>query len=203
MKKSFELEDTFRNLNHIPRSEIQKRKTYNAITQTSRPNTDLNVIFTQCTGFFLTLAMVLVSAVFLFTQMQDSVQGQLKQPEEFLYASEVVVTYVTKSVSDDSFGLESNVTRKGVAIVENPAWMKTVSMAVNSKKTEVNAPAMKDAFDVLLVYNNKKPDKCKLWISKNEVYIQPMKDRSVYKIESSEAGFIIRMIEDMEKQVRF
>ena len=66
-----------------------------------------------------------------------------------------------------------------------------------------NAPEMEGAYDLLLIYEGRKPDKCKLWINEENVYIKRVKEQRVYKVEASKAAKVIAMIEDMEKQVQF
>ncbi len=76
MRKSFELEDGFRHLNKIPRSEIQKRKTYNTIIQT--PSTDRHIfsMVKNWTGGFLTLVLILACTAFLFNEIKAPAQDR-------------------------------------------------------------------------------------------------------------------------------
>ncbi|RSD28270.1 hypothetical protein [Mesobacillus subterraneus] len=205
MKKSFELEDSFRSLNHIPRSEIQKRKTYNTILQASKNPKRYRYIFSHWTGVFLTFAMILACTAFLLVQVLNPAYGEqtAAKPAELLTASDIVVTYMTKSVSGDIFSLQSNLTRKGVSIIDDPVWMKTMNDAVNSRKAETNAPVMGDSYDLLLFYDNRKPDKCKLWVHNGEVYLKRIKETKVYKIDSGKSVFVTNLIDKIEKQAAF
>lgn len=204
MKKSFELEDHFKSLNQIPRSEIQKRKTYNTILQSGRKQRP-NQYFANWTGNLLTIVMILVCGAYLLTEIQVPVQNGLAalHTPEIAAESEVVITYLTKSDSADHFNLHSNLTRKGISIVDEPGWLKIMNATVNGENNVENAPKMVGAYDLLLIYEGKKPDKCKVWISKDHVYIKRMKENKVYKVEESQSAKVIAMIDDMEKQVQF
>jgi hypothetical protein len=205
LKKSFELEDSFRNLSQIPRSEIQKRKTYNSIVQTGRPDRPIGYIARNWTGSLLTIVMILVCAAYLLTEIKSPSQEGLAalNPAELFASSEIVITYLTKSDSPEQFNLHSNLTRKGISIIDDPGWLEIMNITVNGRNNVENAPEMERAYDLLLIYEGKKPDKCKLWISKNNVYIKRMKEQKVYKVEESKAAQMVLMIEDMEKQVQF
>lgn len=205
MKKSFELEDSFRSLSHIPRSEIQKRKTYNTIVQTGRPEGPVHYIVRNWTGILLTFVMVIVCATYLLAEIKNPSQEGVAAPNtsEIFAASEIVITYLTKSDSVDHFNLHANLTRKGVSIIDDPSWLGIMNGTVNGRKIVKNAPVMGDAYDLLLIYEGRKPDKCKLWISGENVYIKRMKDQRVYKVEANKTSKVIAMIEDMEKQVQF
>ncbi|MBT2683653.1 hypothetical protein [Bacillus sp. ISL-37] len=205
MKKSFELEDSFRSLSQIPRSEIQKRKTYNSIVQTGRPDRPIGYIARNWTGSLLTIVMILVCAAYLLTEIESPSQEGLAalNPAELFASSEIVITYLTKSDSPEQFNLHSNLTRKGISIIDDPGWLEIMNRSVNGRNIVKDAPEMERAYDLLLIYEGKKPDKCKVWISKNNVYIKRMKEQNVYKVEESKAAQVVLMIEDMEKQVQF
>ncbi|WP_226644345.1 hypothetical protein [Mesobacillus subterraneus] len=204
MKKSFELEDHFKSLNQIPRSEIQKRKTYNTILQSGRKQRP-NQSFANWTGNLLTIVMILVCGAYLLTEIQAPAQdgSAAFHSSEIVAESEVVITYLTKSDSADHFNLHSNLTRKGILIVDEPGWLEIMKSTVNGQNNVKDAPEMKSAYDLLLIYEGKKPDKCKVWINKNQVYIKRLKENKVYKVEESQAAKVIAMIDDMEKQVQF
>jgi hypothetical protein len=204
LKKSFELEDAFRSLNQIPRSEIQKRKTYNTILQSGRKQMP-NQCLANWTGSLLTVVMILVCGVYLLTEIQAPARNGLAalHSAEIAAESEVVITYLTKSDSADHFNLHSNLTRKGISIIDEPGWLEIMNTTVNGRTPVKNPPEMEEAYDLLLIYEGKKPDKCKVWISKDHVYIKRMKENKVYKVEDSQSDKVIAMIDDMEKQVQF
>ncbi|WP_102261959.1 hypothetical protein [Mesobacillus jeotgali] len=205
MKKSFELEDSFRGLSQIPRSEIQKRKTYKTIIQTVRPDMPIGYIARNWTGRLLTIVMILVCAAFLLTEINSPSQEGVAalNPAELFASSEIVITYLTKSDSPEQFNLHSNLTRKGVSIIDEQGWLEIVNNTVNGRNTVKNAPEMENAFDLLLIYEGRKPDQCKLWVNEENVYIKRVKDQRVYKVEANKADKVIAMIQDMEKQVQF
>ncbi|MBS8263193.1 hypothetical protein DYI25_01930 [Mesobacillus boroniphilus] len=205
MKKSFELEGSFRRLSQIPRSEIQKRKTYNSIIQTGRPERPIRYILRNWTGSLLTFVMILVCAAYLLTVIKSPSHEGLAalNPSEVFAESEIVITYFTKSDSADHFNLHSNLTRKGISIIDEPSWLGIMNKTVNGLNNVKNAPEMEGAYDLLLIYEGRKPDKCKLWVNDNNVYIKRLKEQRVYKVEASKAAKVIAMIEDMEKQVQF
>jgi hypothetical protein len=205
LKKSFELEDSFRSLSQIPRSEIQKRKTYNTIVQTGRPESPTRYIARNWTGMLLTIAMVLVCSAYLLTEIKTPSQKGLAalNPTEILASSEIVITYLTKSDSAEQFNLHSNLTRKGVSIIDEPGWLEVMNGTVNGRNVVKNAPEMENTYDLLLIYEARKPDQCKLWIIDENVYVKRTKEQKVYKVEANKAAMVITMIEDMEKQVQF
>jgi hypothetical protein len=205
LKKSFELEESFRRLSQIPRSEIQKRKTFNTIVQTGRADRPIGYIARNWTGSFLTIVMILVCTAYLLTEIKNPSQEGVAalNPAELFTSSEIVITYLTKSDSPEQFNLHSNLTRKGVSIIDNPGWLEIVNKTVNGRNNVKNPPEMENSFDLLLIYEGRKPDQCKLWINEENVYIKRVKEQRVYKIEASKAAKVIAMIQDMEKQVQF
>lgn len=205
MKKSFELEDSFMSLNHIPRSEIQKRKTYKTIVQTGRQASPIHYIARNWAGGLLTFVMILVCAAYLAAEIKSPYQDGIAaiKPAEVFVPSEIVITYLTKSDSADHFNLHANLTRKGVSIIDEPSWLGVMNGTVNGHKSVKNAPEMVGEYDLLLIYEGRKPDKCKLWISEENIYIKRLKEQPVYKVDKSKAAKVIAMIEDMEKQVQF
>jgi hypothetical protein len=205
LKKSFELEDSFKSLSHIPRSEIQKRKTYNTIVRIGRPDRPVHYIARNWTGSLLTFVMILVCSAYLLTEIKNPSQegAAALNTAEIYAASEIVITYLTKSDSADHFNLHANLTRKGVSIIDEASWLATMNETINGRNSVKNAPDLEDGYDLLLIYEGRKPDKCKLWISEGNVYIHRMKEQRVYKVEASKAGKVISMIEDMEKQIQF
>jgi hypothetical protein len=205
LKKSFELEDSFSNLSKIPRSEIQKRKTYNAIIQAGRQERPFQYIARNWTGNLLTFVMILVCSVYLIGEIKSPAQEGLAalEPAEIFAGSEIVITYLTKSDSAEHFNLHSNLTRKGVSIIEEPGWLGILNQTVNGQNQAKNVPEMEGEYDLLLIYDGRKPDKCKLWIKDENVFIKRVKEQRVYKVEKSKAARVINMIEDMEKQVQF
>lgn len=205
MRKSFELEDSFRSLNHLPRSQTQKRKTYNHIMQTSKPKKQFNNLFGNWTGVILTFAMVLICSAFLYTQISNPVHSEQSalKPADQVAADEVVQTYLAKADSEHYFSLNSNLTRKGVVIIEDPAWRKTIKEALKSRAAVAQVPATEKAFDILIVFEGSKSAKYKLSISGDEVFIKQFNDEKNYRIATNQASLIINAIKDMEKQVHF
>lgn len=205
MKKSFELEDSFKSLNHIPRSEIQKRKTFNSIVRTGRPERRVHYIARNWTGSLLTFVMILVCSAYLLTEIKNPSQegAAALNTSELFPASEIVITYLTNSDSAEHFNLHANLTRKGISIIDEPSWLSTMNETINGRNSVENAPEMENGYDLLLIYEGRKPDKCKLWINEGNVFIQRMKEQRVYKVEASKAVKVIAMIEDMEKQIQF
>jgi hypothetical protein len=205
LKKSFELEDSFRRLSQIPRSEIQKRKTYNTIIQTERPDRPIGYISRNWIGSLLTIVMILVCTAYLLTEIKNPSQQGLAaiNPAELFTSSEIVITYLTKSDSAEQFNLHSNLTRTGVSIIDEPGWLEIVNQTVNGRNNVKNSPKIENAFDLLLIYEGRKPDQCKLWINGEEVYIKRVKEQRVYKVEAGKAAKVVAMIKDMEKQVQF
>ncbi|WLR53738.1 hypothetical protein LC048_14565 [Mesobacillus subterraneus] len=205
MKKSFEIKDSFRSLSQIPRSEIQKRKTYNSILQTGRPNQSISYIARNWSGRLLTLVMILVCSAYLLTEIKSQSPEGLAaiNPAELLAPSEIVITYLTKSIPSEPFNLHSNLTRKGVSIIDDQGWLEIMNRTVNGRNPVKNAGEMENTFDLLLIYEGRKPDKCKLWVNDGNVYIKRVKEQRIYKVEASNTAKVIAMIEDMEKQVQF
>lgn len=205
MKKSFELEDSFRNLNQIPRSELQKRKTFNTIIQTGRTERSAHFIARNWTGNLLTMVMVLVCAAYLIAEIKSlsPEQTTAHNTSEIISPGEIVITYLTKSDSDNHFNLQSNLTRKGVSIIDEPVWLATMNRTINGRNIVKKAQDPEGTYDILLIYEGRKPDKCKLWISENNVYIKRVREKRVYQVEAHKAAKVIAMIEDMEKQVQF
>ena len=164
-----------------------------------------NQCLANWTGSLLTVVMILVCGVYLLTEIQAPARNGLAalHSAEIAAESEVVITYLTKSDSADHFNLHSNLTRKGISIIDEPGWLEIMNTTVNGRTHVKNPPEMEEAYDLLLIYEGKKPDKCKVWISKDHVYIKRMKENKVYKVEDSQSDKVIAMIDDMEKQVQF
>lgn len=205
MKKSFELEDSFRSLNHIPRSEIQKRKTYNNILETGRPKKQSPDFFRSWAGTLLTITMLLVSSSFLYIQIINPANSQQSsvKPVDHFAAGKVVRTYLTESDSDHYFTLQSNLTRPGVTILDDEIWMGNINEALTGMTAVPKAPSGKVLYDFLIIFEGREPAECKIWISEREVYIKELRDEQVYKVDPRQAGMIIKTVEDIEKRVQF
>ncbi|MGA9225617.1 MAG: hypothetical protein WB217_04665 [Mesobacillus sp.] len=205
MKRSFELEDSFRSLNHIPRSEIQKRKTYNNIVEKGSPNKQSKDFFRSWASSILTITMLLVSSSFLYIQIINplNIQQSSVKPVDHFAAGEVVRTYLSKSDSDHYFTLKSNPTRVGVTILDDEIWMGNINEALNRMTEVPNAPTGKNIYDFLIVFEGREPAECKLWINERELYIKELKGEQVFKVDAEQAGMIIKTVEDIEKRVRF
>ena len=205
MKKSFELEDSFRSLNHIPRSDIQKRKTYNNIVETGRPKKQSQDFFRSWAGSILTITMLLVSAAFLYIQIINPANSQQSsvKPADHFAAGKVVRTYLNKSDSDHYFTLQSNPTRPGVTILDDEIWMGNINEALTGMTAVPKAPSGKNLYDFLIIFEGREPAKCKLWINERELYIKELKGEQVFKVDAGPAGMIIKTVEDIEKRVRF
>ncbi|GAE47985.1 hypothetical protein JCM21738_5034 [Mesobacillus boroniphilus JCM 21738] len=149
--------------------------------------------------------MIIVCTAYLLAEIKNPSQegAAALHTAEIFAASEIVITYLTRSDSAEQFNLHSNLTRKGVSIIDEPGWLEIVNKTVNGRTNVKNAPKMENAFDLLLIYEGRKPDKCKLWVNDENVYIKRVKEQRVYKVETSKAVRINDMIEDMEKQVQF
>ncbi|MEH7442919.1 hypothetical protein V7201_11495 [Bacillus sp. JJ1122] len=204
MKKSFELEDSFRSLNHIPRSDTQKRKTYNDILDTGRPKKESPHFFRSWTGSILTITMLLISSTFLYMQIitpSISQQSSVKPADHFA-AGKVVRTYLNKS-DPHYFTLQTNLTRPGITILDDEVWMGNINEALIRMTAVPNAPTGKNIYDFLIVFEGREPAECKLWVNERQVYIKELKSEQVFKIESGQARMIIKTIEDIEKRVQF
>jgi hypothetical protein len=205
LKKSFELEDSFRSLNHIPRSDFQKRNTFNNILDNGRTKKKSQEFFRSWAGSILTITMLLISSSFLYSQIINPANSQQSsvKPGDYFAAGKVVRTYLKKSDSDHYFTLQTNLTRPGITIMDDEIWMGTINEALNRMTAEPNAPTGKNIYDFLIVFEGREPAECKLWIYEREVYIKQLKSEQVFKIETGQAGMIIKTVEDIEKRVRF
>lgn len=204
MKKSFELEDSFRSLNHIPRSDTQKRKTYNNILDTGRPKKESQEFFRSWAGSILTITMLLISSTFMYMQIispANSQQSSVKPADHFA-GGKVVRTYLNKS-DPHYFTLKTNLTRPGITILDDKNWMGNINEALTRMTAVANAPTGKIIYDFLIVFEGREPAECKLWINEGEVYIKELNSEQVFKIDTGQAGMMIKTMEDIEKRVRF
>lgn len=205
MKKSFELEDSFTSLNHIPRSQIQKRKTYNHILRSAEPKRQFRLLFGNWAGIFLTIIMLLVGSGFLYTQIVNPALSKQasNKPADHFAAGKVVMTYLTKSDSEYYFNLKTNVTRPGITILDEEAWMKNINEALNGMAAEEQAPSGEALYDFLVIFEGREPAEFKLWVNENYVYLKHFENGKVYKIDSGQAKLIINTIHNIEEQVYF
>ncbi|WP_139378347.1 hypothetical protein [Mesobacillus jeotgali] len=151
------------------------------------------------------MVLILACTAFLFNEIKAPAQDRQTalEPPQVLEASVPVITYLAKSDSAEHFSLHSNLTRKGVSIIDEPNWMESLNRTVNGRNRVEDQPAIEKGYDLLLIYENRKPVKCKLWIHEDNVYMKSLKDKQVFKMEEEKAQMIISMILDMEKQVQF
>lgn len=157
------------------------------------------------TGGLLTFVMILACVTFLYTEIQTPAKGEQSvfKTAELFTSSSIVITYLARSDSPEQFSLHSNLTRKGVSIIDEAEWLETLNNTVNGQTTVKNAPAIQGAYDLLLIYENRKPDQCKLWVHDGNVYIKKMKERRAYKMKSDQTAKFINRIEEMEELVNF
>jgi hypothetical protein len=205
LKKSFELEDSFKSLNHIPRSQIQKRKTFNNIVQNGRPKKQFHEFLMNWTSVLLTVTMLMITTGFLYTQIINpiAIQQSAVKPADQFTGGTVVRTYLTKSSSAHYFTLQNNLTRPGITILDNKIWMATINDALIGMAAVTNPPTGKTIYDFLVLFEGREPAECKLWINESEVYIKQLNNGQVYKVDSKDADMIIKKVEDIEKRVLF
>jgi hypothetical protein len=205
LKKSFELEDSFKSLNHIPRSEIQKRKTFHNIIQNGRPKKNFHEFLVNWTSVLLTVTMLLISSGFLYTQIINpvNIQQSAVEPADHFTGGTVVRTYLTKSKSENYFTLQNNLTRPGITILEDKIWMSAINDTLIGMAAVTNPPKGKVLYDFLVLFEGREPAECKLWIYESEVYIMQLENEQVYKVDSQDADLIIKTVEDIEKRVLF
>jgi hypothetical protein len=206
LKKSFELEDTFRSLNHIPRSQFSKRKTYHAIIQQNKPPSPYRALAHNWSGLLLTFAMLIFCISFLYTQIVSpagSHQSSVK-PADSITAGDVIMTYVSRSDSDHYFSLKtSNLTMPGILGFKDQEWMETLNKAlIGMEETSVKLSG-KAAFDLLVIFEGREPAKLKLWVSGNDLYVKQFNSSIIFKIKSVQAQKMINTLSYLQKQVQF
>ncbi|WP_210366248.1 hypothetical protein [Bacillus sp. REN3] len=200
MKKSFELEEGFRSLNHIPRSQVQKRKTFENIMN-SRPEKQYSRIFGNLAGIFL--------AISLFSSFSSLLYIQITAPADEGHSDmaifgngtgKAVKTYFTKSYSNEYFSLHSNLKRKGIFIKENEAWLETIDSALAGMVPVHSTPSGYAGYDLLVILDGRDAIKCKIWLTEKEVYLKKLKEDNYYKIEGKDAESIIKIMEYVQQK---
>lgn len=204
MKKSFELEKSFKSLNHIPRSQAQKQKTYQNILMNGsyKSNCRENGGWT---GMLLTVAMFLLVSAFLYHEIKapEKIQQAAVKAVDHVAPSEVIGTYMARSDSDHYFSLQSNITRKGVLMQEEKVWRDTIRKALSGMERVPYAQDGQASYDLLIIFNAREAAKYKLWISGEELYLKDVKANQFYKVGAEQAVQIIETIARLEKQVLF
>lgn len=206
MKRSFELEDSFRSLNHIPRSQTQKKKTFNLIIQQGKPSPSYRTIFSNWAGLILTLSMLIVCTGFLYIQIATPLNSQhssIKTADHFA-AGEVERTYLGRASSDYYFSLKtSNLTMPGILSMDDKQWLKTINKAlVNMEQTDVK-PAGNAAYDLLVISDGREPAQLKLWFIDDNIFIKQFNSEEIYKLPALQAQEIKDTLIGIQQQVQF
>jgi hypothetical protein len=206
LKKSFELEDSFRSLDRIPRSQTQKRKTYNYIIQHSKAPSSYRSLFRNWTGLLMTFAMLIVCSGFLYIQIVSPANSQHSsiKPADYFAAGEVVRTYIGRANSEHYFSLKtSDLTMPGILSTDDKEWLNTINKALIGMEATTQNPPGKPAYDLLVIYDGREPAELKLWITGNEIYMKQIDSEEVFKIQAVQSQKIIETLSYIQRQVQF
>lgn len=206
MKRSFELEDSFRSLNHIPRSQTQKKKTFHLIIQQSKPSPSYRTIISNWAGLILTLGMLIVCSGFLYIQIASPLKSHHSsiKPADHFSAGEVERTYLGRASSNYYYSLKtSNLTMPGILSMDDKRWLKTINKAlVNMEQTDIK-PAGNAAYDLLVISDGREPAQLKLWITEDNIFIKQFNSKEVYRLPSLQAKEIKETLIGIQQQVQF
>lgn len=192
MKKSYDLEDRFRSLNQIPRSEMQKRKTLETILNSNRQK-PFSSFFHNLSGVLLTIALssgfafILYEEILIPTMNESSSRSANQAAED----GKVESTYLTRSYSNEYYSLHSNLERKGIIFKKNNAWLKAVESSLRSMVPAETLPSGQADYDLLVVVDNREAIKCKVWLEDNDLYVKKINSGDYFQLTGKEASNII------------
>ncbi|MBT2690398.1 hypothetical protein J7I93_19785 [Bacillus sp. ISL-47] len=193
MKNSSGFDNSFSELNRIPRPQKQKQESFRKIINEIERKPAMNrYMFPR----FLTAAAALAACVlfaFIIYSEVDMTHGSNSESMAGIGNSIITQTAISLSESEKTFSAERTDSAKS-AIVQDEKWENTVRNAVDSAQPADAVLSSKPLFDVQIMLKGKEPIKLKIWEEDGEVFIRPMASEKMYKVSSEESGLFLQYL---------
>ncbi|GLB60470.1 hypothetical protein [Cytobacillus sp. NCCP-133] len=198
MKNSFGFDNSFRELDYIPRSQRQKRKSFRKI---------INEAETRQRGKKdilprLLSAAAVLAACFLFSIIiySDDYMNRGSNSSAVMGNSVITKTAVSISESEKSFSAEGPYS-PGIATIQDEKWEEAARKAINSAHSVNTALTSKPQYDVQFMLKGKEPLKLKIWEEDGEVIFRTLASEEYYILSSEESNLFLQYLKAVTKSV--
>ncbi|CAM3486208.1 hypothetical protein GCM10009865_31580 [Aeromicrobium ponti] len=201
MKNSSGLDNSFHELNRIPRPQKQKQESFRKIINEieRKPVLERN-IFPR----FLTAAAALAACVlFAFIIYSEDHMNRGSNGADMIEIGNSIITQtaISLSESEKTFSAERNDSAKS-AIVQDEKWEKAARNAIDSGQPADVVFSSEPLYDVQIMLKGKEPIKLKIWDEQGEVFFSPMASEEVYKVSSEESALFLEYLKAISKSIQ-
>jgi hypothetical protein len=195
LKELFEDTISFEKLDDIPRSKMEKDRSFKKIMEAAEPRgLEKKQVrpFLGLKGFLLTAAAVFIAAIYFNSQFSiqgaDSTFAELKE----LPISDIITAETDSEYSYITNGVNIELNESSYA--DNP-FMKAMikSMLKDSAPTNYS-PAEKPAYDILIRYNGGDVIQLKVWNVDDIIYFREEGGEEFFKAPEKISGSILKTL---------
>ncbi|MBN8199244.1 MULTISPECIES: hypothetical protein [Bacillaceae] len=199
MKNSFGFDNSFRELDRIPRSQKQKQDSLQKIWSgiEDRPKRKKNIY-----PRFLSAAAVIAACImFAFIIFPEDSMTRGSGSAKMLGNSFISQTAIALSETENTFSAEGTYSAE-TATVKDEKWENAARNAINSAKPAEAVIDSKPLYDIQFIIKGKDPVKVKVWNEHGEVYFKSMDSEIMYAVPSEEDAIFIEYLEAIAKSIQ-
>ncbi|MCS0823215.1 hypothetical protein NX029_04480 [Cytobacillus firmus] len=199
MKSSFGFDNSFRELDRIPRSQKQKQDSLQKIWSgiEDRPKRKKN-IFPKFLSAAAVMAACIMFAFIIFSE--DSTTGG-SSSADILGDSFISQTAIALSETENSFSADGTYSAE-TATVKDEKWESTARTAINSAMPAEAVIDSKPLYDIQFIMKGKESVKMKVWNERGEVYFKSMDSEIMYAVPSEEGAIFIEYLEAIAHSIQ-
>ncbi|KON89358.1 hypothetical protein AF332_22795 [Sporosarcina globispora] len=197
MKSSFGFDNSFSELDRIPRSQKQKqeslRKIWSGIEE--RPKSKKNIFPRFLTA--AAMAACIMFAIIIFSE--DSITRGTSA--DLVRNSMITQTFIALSETETSFSADGKYSAE-TATVKDEKWENTARKAINSAEPADAVMNVKPLYDIQFILKGKDPVKVKVWNEQGKVYFRSMDSEVIYLVPAEEGVLFIEYIEAIAQSIQ-
>jgi hypothetical protein len=195
LKELFEDTALFEKLDDIPRSKMQKDRSFKKIMEAAEPGRfgkKQMRLFLGLKGSLLTAASVFIAAIYFYSQSgitdADSRFAELKE----LPIADIITAETNSEYSSISNGVNIRLNESSYA--ENP-FMKAMIRSMFKEAAPTNySPAEKPAYDILVRFKGGDTLQLKLWNVNDVIYFREEGGKEFFKVPEKLSGSILKTL---------
>ncbi|WP_026582273.1 hypothetical protein [Bacillus sp. J33] len=199
MKNSSGFDNSFRELDRIPRSQKQKQESFRKIMNEleERPR-ERKAFFPR----FLTAAVSLAACfLFAFIIYSEDAMTRGSYSPVLIGESSITQTAVAISEAEKIFSAEG-VYSPNIATIQDEKWEEAARNAINSAEPSKVKLTTKPLYDVQFMLKGKEPLKLKIWEEHGEVYVRTMESKELYILSSEESTLFLEYLKAVAESIQ-
>lgn len=195
MRKLFEGEYSFEELDQIPRSNRQKQLTFIKIMNEVHLQTKKKkAIFPKLLTFSLSLAACIFIVSIISNGMDSMMSSQLI---DRLEGEKILAVSITPSKSNITFTPAEEGNKKDLYIMPDEDWNHIFLMYIQNAKISQYEPKSAPLYDLVIAMENQETIKLKVWSEKGNVYLKSSKNNKMYALSTEKSEKFIKYIESI------